>query len=83
MIQIKKKVQLLSAEGKPYAFDGRSGTSFKARVLMEGDVYALKCTEDQIKELQSSVGKTVEMNINLSSPKESLKIEFVSLETTK
>lgn len=83
MITLEKKVHLLTAEGKPYSFDGRSGTSFKARVLMQGDVYALKCTEEQIKELQVHVGKQVEISVGLSSPKESLKVEFLGVKVAK
>jgi len=78
MILLKYKVQVLTADPKPYSFDGRSGTSFKARVLMEGDVYALKCTEEQLKEIKAFEGKSVEINVKLSSPKEVLKVEFDS-----
>jgi len=81
MISIEKKVRVLSAEAKPYSFDGRSGTSYKARVLLESDIFPLKCDEAGIKALEPFVGKEVLVEIALSAPKETLKLSFVSVIT--
>lgn len=79
MISIQKKVQVLSAEGKAYSFDGRSGTSYKARVLVETDIFPLKCDEEGIKALQPYIGKQVDIVMALTAPKENIRLSFESV----
>jgi hypothetical protein len=76
---IEKKARVLSADAKPYSFDGRSGTSYKVRLLIDTDIYPVKTDEEGVKLLQPYVGKEVELKLSLTAPKENVRLEFVSL----
>lgn len=80
---MQKKARILEAQGKDYSFDGRSGTSYKARLLIENNIYPVKCTAEDIETLKPHVGKDVLVNLSLVSPKENIRLEFVSVESSK
>jgi len=79
---VKEKVKLLSADSKPYEVDGNSGVSHKARFLIHsvGEIYNVRATESQVKELQSHLQKDGEVVLAFKSPKENLRVELVSFE---
>lgn len=79
MIKLEKKGKILSADSRPYDFNGRSGTSHKVRALLEdGEIYVLNATPEQVKELQSEIGKEGMISFGISSPKERLSIKLLS-----
>ncbi len=83
MLTIKSKAKLLSAISAPYDFNGNSGVSHGVRVSIDDEIYPLKCTEDQVDSLQSSVGKEGTANIEIRSRRERITCHLVSFEVTR
>lgn len=76
----EEKAKVLSAENKPYDFNGNSGVSHTIRLSIEGEVYAVKTTEAQVNEFAKYVGKSGVVKVSFSSPKENLKMSIDSFE---
>jgi len=79
-MQITTDAKLLTAEGKPYNVEGNSGTSYKIRLNVEGEIYVCKSTAEQVAAMQEFVGKDGEAVIKLISRKENLSLQLVSFE---
>ena len=77
-MKFEEQATLLSAESKPYDFNGNSGTSHKMRFAIEGEIYAFSVKESQVQEFQSSVKKTGTLIFQITSRKESVKLEFLN-----
>lgn len=77
-MKIKAKANLLTAESKPYEFNGNTGVSHKIRLFCEGEVYECKSTAEQVIELKSLVGKAGDAEFSITSKKERIGIELVS-----
>jgi len=73
-----EKARILSAESKPYDFDGNKGVSHKIRLSILGEVYSVKTTEEQVNEFKQYVGKEGSVVVSFSSPKENLKMSIES-----
>lgn len=78
MIKVTVDAKLLSAESKPYDFNGNSGTSHKVRLSVEGEIYVCKSTAEQVSSLQSKVGVDGEAVILFDSRKETLTAKLES-----
>lgn len=75
-MQIKTKAFLIAAVSKPYDFEGRSGTSHRVRINVEGEVYVCKSSAIQVAELakyEKTEGTAV---FEISSPQERLTMEL-------
>lgn len=74
-MQFEEKAQLISAESKPFDFNGNKGTSHKLRFNIGGEIFVCRSSEEQISQLKSLEGESGNGVFKLSSPKESLKLE--------
>lgn len=83
MITITKKALILTADSKAYSFDGRSGTSYKIRVLIDGFTYPLKATQEQVDLAQKYLQKSVDLTFQISAPKENVRMDFLSIDEKK
>jgi len=61
---------VLSAESKPYDFQGNTGVSHKIRLSVGGEIIVCKSTDEQVKELQKFIGEQVLVVIKIESRKE-------------
>lgn len=80
-MQIKTKAQILTASSKGYEINGNKGTSHKVRVMVDGEIFPLFATEAQVVEAQKILGTTLDVVLDIVSPKENTKIvlnHFVS-----
>jgi len=84
---IETNATLLTAESKPYEIEGNKGVSHKARFLIDGEIYKVNCKPEDITFL-SAVKENNPSNepvvgsliLSFSSPKENMKVQFVSFE---
>jgi len=74
-MKVKTQGTVLSAASKPYDYDGRSGISHKIRVMVDGEIFNCSSNEQDVKDAQLVIGKTGEVELNITSPKENLKVE--------
>lgn len=77
-MEIKTQAVCLSAESKPYNFQGNSGTSHAIRFNVNGEIFLCKSTESQVAEYKQYVGEEGEATFKLTSPKENIKLSVVS-----
>lgn len=76
-MKVKTKATVLTAESKPYSFEGREGVSSKVRVLVDGDIIPLKATEAQVVEATLLLGKKGEVEFDITSRKENVQLLYV------
>jgi len=76
-MKIEEKATLVTADSKPYEFEGRKGVSHKARFNIRGEIYRVKATEEQIRALQSHIGEDGEVTLKITSVREQLACELV------
>lgn len=69
---------LLTAEAKDYKFDGKEGTSYKVRLLINGEIFKCNSNKNQIDVLQPSIGKQGVAIVKLESRKEMLSLSLKS-----
>lgn len=74
----EEKAKVLSSESKPYDFQGNVGVSHKIRLNIEGEIFVVKTTEDQVNEFKKYVGQEGVVIVSFSSPKEVLKMTIDS-----
>lgn len=84
-IKYEGTAKLLSAESNAYDFaDAKGervqGTSHQVRVSVDGEIYAFRTTEANIKKLQDSIGSDVDVVIEITSRKERLGSKLVSVD---
>jgi len=80
-MEIVTNATLLTAESKPYEIDGNKGISHKARFLIGGEIFKVNATADQVVQLNKSSGGSMgELTLNITSPKENVKVSMVSFE---
>jgi len=77
-MKIETTARLLSAESTPYNIDGNEGISHKARFLVGGEIYPVKCTKEVIESLKEDVGNEGDLTMSLTARKENIKLEYVS-----
>jgi len=77
---IQERATLLTAESKPYNVNGNEGVSHKARFNVQGEIYSLKCTANDIQSLQQFVGQTGDLVFDLTSRREQIAVVFKSFE---
>jgi len=77
MLEYKAKGQVLSAVSKPYDFEGKSGVSHRIRVMVQGEIFACRSSQQQVEDTKKFVGQEGEVILGFSSPKESVTVEFV------
>jgi len=70
MQKIKDTAILLSAYSKPYDFNGRKGISNVVRFNINGEIYSIKVTADDVKKYSPLIGEKGEVTLVLNSPKE-------------
>jgi len=76
-MKIEEKAMLVTADSKPYEFEGRKGVSHKARFNIRGEIYRVKATEAQILALQGHFGEQGEVTLKVTSVREQLGCELV------
>jgi len=59
-------VKLLKVDKYPYDFNGNKGVTYKANVLMDGDFYKLKMSEETHDKLAKIVGDKTEVEGTLT-----------------
>jgi len=79
-MKVETEGKILSADSKPYDFDGRKGVSHRVRVLIEGDIYSLKATPELVKDLAEKVDEEGRLTVKFSSRKETLSAELIDFE---
>lgn len=77
-MKVKTKATLLTAESKPYEFNGNSGVSHKIRLFAEGEVYECKSSAEQVAELRPLAGKIGDATFIITSKKERIGCELES-----
>jgi len=77
-MEIETRATLLTAESKPYNFDGKVGTSYKVRLNVAGEIYVCKSSPEQVTELQEKLGEDGDAIFKLESRKENLSLKLVS-----
>jgi len=70
---------VLSAESKPYDFNGNSGVSHKVRLSVSGEVIVCNSDEAQVKELQEYLGQTISVVVKVQTRKEVSKFIIESI----
>lgn len=77
----REKALILSAISKPWEMsNGMKGISSKVRMMIAGEIFEVKATEDQVKALQLLVNETVTVDLRFVSPKEKLGVVLESFE---
>jgi len=79
-IKIEEKAILLTAESKPYDFNGNSGTSHKVRISINGEIYSCNSNASQVTDLAPLSGKEGTVVLEILSRKEALSLRVVSFE---
>jgi len=82
-MKITTRATLLTAESKPYDIDGNKGVSHKARFLIDGEIYKVNATQNEISylnEVKAQDNVLGDLTLSFSSPKENMKVQFVSFE---
>jgi len=79
-MEFETKAKLLTAESKPYNFEGNEGTSHKIRLNIEGEIYVCKSDADQVAKYVPFQGKDGTAVVRLKSRKENMSLELVSFE---
>lgn len=79
-MQKECEAKVLTSEAKEYDFDGNKGISYKVRLNIDGEIYAIKVSKEVQESLVSKVGSDITAVISVSSPKERLQMNLVSFE---
>jgi len=84
-MQVEINGRLLTADSRPYDFlndnqERITGTSHILRINIEGEIYAFKSTEEQVKELKTLEGKDITAKLVFASPKERMKVTVTEVE---
>jgi len=79
-MKFEEKATVLTAESKPYEFNGNSGVSHRVRLLIGTEIFAIKSTEKQVLEAKNYVGKDVTVELLITSPRESVKVDLLKIE---
>jgi len=74
MIKVNGEARVLTAESKPYDFNGNKGTSHKVRLAVEGEIYVVSSNEAQVTALKSLVGRDVNVVLCFESKRERLSL---------
>jgi len=79
-MQYETRATLLTAESKPYSFNGNEGTSHKIRLSVGGEIYVCKSTAEQVAKYKVYEGKEGDAVVKLNSRKENISLELLSFE---
>jgi len=79
-MKIEQQATILSADSKPYDFNGRQGVSHKVRANILGEIYSLRASQELVSSFQKQIGKEGLITLKFSSPKENLRVEVLSFE---
>ena len=82
-MEIKTEATLLTAESKPFDFDGRSGVSHRIRLNVGGEIYVCKSDESQVLSLKQHIGRNGNAVVKVNSRKEALSLELKSFTPSK
>jgi len=74
---VSKKVLVIEKIEKPYDFQGRTGTTRAARLLVETDIFRCKTTEECLAQLEP--GKEYLVDISIRTVKEEPIFELVAV----
>lgn len=78
-MEIKETGKILTAVAKPYQMGSNQGISYRIRVLIGGHVYAFSASEPLVAQCRPLEGQDVNLVFALTSPKENLKAELISV----
>jgi len=82
-MKFEERATLLTAESKDYNFDGNVGTSHRIRLNIGGEIYPIKSSAQQVKDLKDSVGEEGIAVVKVNSRKENISLELISFEVEK
>jgi len=74
------KAKMLTAESKPYSFEGNEGVSNKVRISVEGEIFSCNSSKDQIAIFKQFEGSEGTAKLKFTSRKENLKLEITAFE---
>jgi len=77
-MEITVQAKLLTAESKPYAFNGNEGTSHRIRLSVDGEIYVCKSSAEDVLAMARYEGQEGEATFKVTSRKENLGLELVS-----
>jgi len=79
-MQFEENAILLSADSKPYDFDGRKGVSHQARFSINGEIFRAKANENLINQISPLIGKSGLLRAQFTSRLEKLAMELISFD---
>jgi len=82
-MEFSVKALLLTAESKPYNFEGNVGTSHRIRFAIKGEIFVCKSTGEQVSAHKQFEGKEGVAVLKLVSRKEAMALELVSFEASE
>lgn len=80
---LKWEGKVLSAESKAYKMNGNEGISHRVRLAVDGEIYPLKSSEEQVLRMKPHVGKEGVATVDLQSRKETLAIDLIEFAPRK
>jgi len=83
MIIKANKARLLTAESNRYLIKGDDIISHKVRLSIEGEIYPVRSSEEEVRKLQNLVGKEVDVELSLDSRKEAISLRIVTVSESK
>jgi len=82
-MQFEDQAVLLTAKSEPYDFNGNTGVSHKIRLMMNGEIFEVRSSAEQVASLKQYEKQSGTAKFTLSSPKEKLKLSLDSFEVEK
>jgi len=79
-MEITSKATLLTAESKPYSFEGNEGVSNKIRFNIGGEIFNCKATLEQVNKYKEYEGLEGVVSLKFTSRKENLSMTLVDFE---
>jgi len=80
MLTLTAQAKILEVISKQWKMEDREGVSHNVRLLTGDEIFKVKSTEELNKSLEASVGKTGTATLELSSPREAVKLSIVKFE---
>jgi len=82
-MKIETTGRVLSAAEKPYTIEGRSGLSYKVRVLIGAYIYPLKTDSAGVEKAKVFIDKEANVSIEVVAPAEKLNLALVDISAIK
>jgi len=80
-MKIDTVAKILTAESKPYDFNGNQGVSHKIRLSVNGEIYVCRSNAEQVASLSKMVGQDGKATIVVESRKENMSLRLEAFTT--